>query len=118
PSRALWAVLAGAGLFRLWLLTTSTLRLDGDEAVTALMARRILDGHLYAYFAGSDYTGAGEQYVQAAVLAVLPDTDLTVRLPQLGLMVLACWLVHQLARRCGLSPRRALLAAALFAAGP
>jgi hypothetical protein len=112
------AVLVAAAAFRLWLLTTPALRLDGDEAVTGLLARRILEGHHRAYFPGQDYMGTGEQYLQAAVLWALPDTDLVLRLPQVGLAVLACFLVHRLALRCGLSARRALLAATLFAAGP
>jgi len=82
------------------------------------MARRILEGHNTAYFAGSNYMGSAEQYLQAAVLWLLPDTDLTVRLPQLALSVLTGLLVHRLALACELSPRRALFAAAIFAVGP
>ena len=112
------AVLAGAAAVRVVVLTTTAARLSGDEAVTGIMARRILDGHHLAFYAGQAYMGTGEQYLQAVVLAALPDTDLTLRLVQVALAVATCACVHAVARRCGLSPRRALVAAALFAVGP
>ena len=114
----LLVVLAGAAIVRLVLLTTTAVRLDGDEAVTGIMARRILDGHHLAFFAGQSYMGTGEQYLQAVVLAALPDTDLTLRLPQVALSVASCACVYAVARQCGLSERRSVLAAALFAIGP
>lgn len=118
-SRATVAAMVGlAGAVRLWLLTRPALELDADEAVTGIMARRILDGHHTAYFAGQNYMGTVEQYLQAAVLALLPDSDLALRLPQVALAAVSCLLVHRIALRCGLTPRRALLAASLFAVGP
>jgi hypothetical protein len=114
----LLVVLAGAAVVRLVVLTTTAARLSGDEAVTGIMARRITDGHHLAFYAGQAYMGTGEQYLQAVVLAALPDTDLTLRLVQVGLAVATCACVHAVARRCGLSERRALLAAAMFAVGP
>jgi hypothetical protein len=117
-SVALGSVVAGAVLLRLWLLTTPALTLEADEAVTGIMARRILDGHHRAYYAGQGYMGTLEQYLQAGVLAILPDGDLVLRLPQVVLAGVACALAHQLGRRCGLSSRRAVFAAAVFAGGP
>ncbi|MGH9037368.1 MAG: glycosyltransferase family 39 protein, partial [Acidimicrobiia bacterium] len=93
-------------------------RLDGDEAVTGIMARRILDGDHLAFFAGQAYQGSGEQYLQALVLRLLPDTPFNLRLVQVALAVLACGGVYLLGRLVRRSDRRALLAAALFAVGP
>lgn len=112
------AVLAVCGAVRLAFLTSTVLRLEGDEATTGIMAQRILDGHHLAFFAGQSYMGSGEQYLQAAVLWLLPDTPFTLRLPKLALAVLACAGIYLLARRCLGSERRALLAATLFSVGP
>jgi 4-amino-4-deoxy-L-arabinose transferase-like glycosyltransferase len=119
PGRRLpvWPVLAAGAALRLWYLTTPQAQLDGDEAMTGLMVRRILGGHLYAFLADQRYNGAVEQYLQAAVWAVLPQTPFTLRLPQVGLAVLACWLVYRVGQDM-FGTRRAWLAAALFAVGP
>jgi hypothetical protein len=93
-------------------------RIDSDEAVTWLMVRRISHGHLFVFFAGQRYMGALEQYLQAAVFAVLPQNSLDLRLPQLVLEVVVCGLVFVLARRCLGSLGLALAAALLFAVGP
>ena len=112
------AVLGLCLVVRLVMLGSSLTRLDGDEAVTGIMAQRILDGHHLAFFAGQAYQGSGEQYLQALVLALLPDTPFNLRLVQVGLAVLACGGVYVLARLVLGSERRALLAATLFAVGP
>ncbi len=106
------SVLALCGAVRMAFLTSTLLRLEGDEATTGIMAQRILDGHHLAFFAGQSYMGSGEQYLQAGVLWLLPDTPFTLRLPKLALAVLACAGIYLLARRCLGSERRALLAAA------
>lgn len=115
---ALAGVVVGAVLLRLWLLTTPALTLEADEAVTGIMARGILDGHHRAYYAGQNYMGSLEQYLQSAVLALAPPHDIVLRLPQVVLAAAACILVHQLAVATGLGRRRAVLAAGMFAAGP
>jgi hypothetical protein len=112
------AVLGLCLVVRLVMLASSLARLDGDEAVTGIMAQRILDGHHLAFFAGQAYQGSGEQYLQALVLALLPDTAFNLRLVQVVLAVVACGGVYLLARSVLGSERRALLAAALFAVGP
>ncbi len=112
-----WPVLAGAAALRLWYLTSRQAQIDGDEAMTGLMVHRILAGHWYAFLANQHYNGALEQYLQAAVWAVLPRTPFTLRLTQVGLAVLACWLVYRVGREV-FDPARAWLAAALFALGP
>jgi 4-amino-4-deoxy-L-arabinose transferase-like glycosyltransferase len=113
----LWPVLAGCAAYRLWFLTTTQAMFDGDEAMTGLMVRRILAGHPYAFLADQHYNGAVEQYLQAAAWAVLPQTAVTLRLVEVGLAVLACWLVYLVGREL-LGARRGWLAAALFAVGP
>ncbi|HVQ90513.1 MAG TPA: hypothetical protein VMU51_05705 [Mycobacteriales bacterium] len=112
-----WPLLLVCAAYRLWYLTRPQALLDGDEAMTGLMVRRILAGHPYAFLADQHYNGAIEQYPQALVWAVLPQTPGTLRLPQVGLAVLACWLVFLVGREL-LGVRRGWLAAALFAVGP
>ncbi|MDQ3945046.1 MAG: glycosyltransferase family 39 protein [Actinomycetota bacterium] len=111
-------VLVGYLALRVAFLSSTLLRLDGDEAVGGIMAQRILEGHHLAFYAGQAYNGSGEQYLAAVFLWLLPDTPFTMRLPQLVLGVLSCTGVYLLGRRCLGSEWRALLAAALFAVGP
>ena len=118
PGLRLAGVLGAALVIRVAMLGSTLSRLDGDEAVTGIMAQQINEGHHFAFFAGQAYQGSGEQYLQALVLRFLPDTPFTLRLPQVALAVLACAGVYLLARRCLRSEGRALLAAALFAVGP
>lgn len=115
---ALAGVVCGAALLRLWLLTTPALTLEADEAVTGIMARRILEGHHRAYYAGQNYMGTIEQYLQSAVVALAPSNNVVLRLPQVALAAAACALVHRLAVACRLGHARSVLAAAMFAAGP
>jgi hypothetical protein len=103
---------------RLWYLTTRQATLDGDEAMTGVMVRHILDGHLYTYLAGQHYNGAIEQYLQAAALLLLPDTAFTLRLTQVGVACVACWLIYIVGARMLATHWQAALAAALFATGP
>jgi hypothetical protein len=118
PPIAAASAIVGCAAIRGWYLTTPQATLDGDEATTGVMARRILDGHLYTYLAGQHYNGAIEQYLQAAVLAVLPDTALTLRLTQVGIASVACWLIYTVGARMLATRWQAALAAALFATGP
>jgi len=103
---------------RLVLLRSRALELDADEAVTGLVARQIGDGHHRAFFPGQHYMGTAEQYLQAAVLRILPDTDLVLRLPQVALGAAASVLVWAVAATAGWSRNRAYAAAAAFAVGP
>ncbi len=105
-------------LVRLAYLLSANGRLDADEAVTGLMARRILHGQLFTFFAGQSYMGSLEQYLQAGVFAVLPQTSFDLRLPELVLQLVVCTLVYVFARRCLGARARAGLAALLFAVGP
>src|SRR5690606_40587795 len=64
------------------ILLSPIARLDADEAVTGIMAQRILDGDLPVFYAGQNYLGTIEQYLQAVVLAVAPDTAASLRAVQ------------------------------------
>lgn len=111
-------VLGLALAVRVVILASELSNLDGDEAVTGIMAQRINEGHHLAFFAGQAYQGSGEQYLQALVLRVLRATPFALRIPQVALGVLACAGVYLLARQCLRSRPRAWLAAALYAVGP
>jgi Dolichyl-phosphate-mannose-protein mannosyltransferase len=114
---AAFAVVVGVAL-RLWYLTTPQAALEGDEAMTGLMVRRILDGHWYAYLAGQRYNGAIEQYLQALVWAVLPQNPFTLRLTQVALAALVIVMIYLVGARMLATRWHAALAALLFATGP
>jgi len=127
PARDAWTVLpavllavavAGCVAIRAVALVSTIGRLDADEAVTGIMARDILHGQWFSYLAGSNYMGALEQYLQAAVLWVLPSTPTTLRLVQVALCGVTCLLVGLLGRRVTGSPWGGVLAASIYAAGP
>ena len=113
----LLALAACVGL-RLVILLSSIGRLDADEAVTGIMAQRILDGDLPVFFAAQNDLGTVEQYLQALVLAVAPDTATSLRVVQIALATAACGLVYLLGTRVIGSRWGGVLAAALFAVGP
>jgi hypothetical protein len=118
PSIAAAAAIVVCAAVRLWYLTTPQATLDGDEATTGVMARHILDGHLYTYLAGQHYNGAIEQYPQAAMLFLLPDNAFTLRLTQVAIACVVCWLIYIVGARMLATRWQAALAAALFATGP
>ena len=122
---AAWAPLAALALavltgiaVRIVVLQSSIGRLDGDEGVTGVMAQRILDGHFPVFFGNQNYQGALEQYLQAGVLALLPDTPFTLRLVQVALMAAAIVLTYLLAEKVTGSRWGAVVAAWLMAVGP
>jgi hypothetical protein len=112
------AAIVACAAVRLWYLTTPQATLDGDEATTGVMVRHILDGHLYTYLAGQHYNGAIEQYLQAAMLLLLPDNAFTLRLTQVGIACVVCWLIYIVGVRMLATRWQAALATALFATGP
>jgi 4-amino-4-deoxy-L-arabinose transferase-like glycosyltransferase len=101
-------------------LVSPVMQFNADEATTGIMVRRILAGHGYAFYAGQEYGGALEQYLEAAVYAVtrLPQNPLTLRLPLVALSCVTCVLVYRVGRDVLGDVRRALVAAALYAVGP
>ena len=86
PALVALAVLVTAAA-RLAYLLSPVMQFNADEATTGIMVRRILDGHGYVFYAGQDYGGTLEQYLEAAVYAVfrLPPNELTLRLPLVAL---------------------------------
>jgi hypothetical protein len=113
------AVVLGAAL-RIWFLLTPTGALDGDEAVTGIMAHRIAEGDdLYLFFAGQGYNSAIEQYPQALLFALgVPEGAFTLRLPQLAMALTSIVLLYRVGLRVLATRWHAALAAALFAFGP
>lgn len=102
---------------RLALLLTPLRAVNGDEAAAGLMARRILDGHGYVFFAGQDYMGAAEQYLQALALAADPSSPVLLRLPDVALCVLIGVVLYRLATRM-IGPQAATFTVALYAVWP
>ena len=100
------------------MLLSNIARFESDEAVTGIMAQRILHGDFPIYFGEQSYQGALEQYLQAPILAILPDTPLSLRLVQLALSVVICVLVYVVATRVVGSRWAGALAATLYAIGP
>lgn len=118
PIVALIVAVAIALGVRLVMLTTNIAGFDSDEAVTGVMAQRILNGDFPLYFGEQSYMGALEQYLQAGVLALLPDTPLSLRLVQLALAGVICVLVYVLGSRIVGHRWAGALAAGLYAVGP
>ncbi len=93
--------------------------LDSDEAVTGLMAQHILAGSDFpVFFAGQNYMGSLEQYIQAGVLAVTPDNAFTLRIPEAVIAAATCAVVYLVGARVTGTPWGGALAAGLFAVGP
>ena len=66
--------IAQATFFRIWLI--GHIPINSDEAVTGLMARAILHGHVTAFYWGQSYGGV-EPFLDAAAFAVLPKSGVT-----------------------------------------
>jgi hypothetical protein len=114
------AAFATTVLVRLAFLWHSHLIIDGDEAVTGIMVRNILHGHRYIYFAGQNYGGTVQQYLQAAIYYIfpLPETLFTLRLIPVILDGMTCALVYVTGCEMFGSQHRALVAAFLYALSP
>ncbi len=105
---------------RLAYLLSSADRFNADEAVTGLMVRRILHGQNFAFYAGQDYGGTFEMYLQAATYFVLrlPQNALTLRFAELAVSGFTCALIYWTAARMLASRWHAVAAALVFAVGP
>ena len=114
------AAVAVTAAARVAYLVSPVMQFNADEATTGIMVRRILGGSGYVFYAGQEYGGALEQYLEAAVYAVtrLPQDPLTLRLPLVALCCLTCVLVYRVGRDVLGDPGRALVAAGLYAVGP
>ena len=113
-------LVAVCGLVRIWYLSGPAAQFNADEATTGLMVREILRGRHFTFYAGQDYGGTLEQYLQAAsyLLVPMPSTAWTLRLSLVALSMATCALVYLLADRVLDSPPRAALAALLYAVSP
>jgi len=118
PRWALLGALLLAAGSRLVILLSDLSGFDADEAVTGVMAQRILDGDFPAYFGMQSYQGALEQYLQAPLLALFPDTPTTLRVVQLVLTLVITVLVYRLGTMVVGSRWAGVLAALLYAVGP
>lgn len=118
-ARLLPAALLAAAV-RLGYLGGPANQFNADEATSGLMVREILRGRHYVFYAGQEYGGTVEHYLQAAayLLLPMPQTAWTLRLPLVALSVLTCVLVQLTAERVFGDPARAALAAVLFAVWP
>ena len=106
-------VLAGAGL-RVHVLTSPLGSLDGDEAVSGLMARHVLAGDLDRFFWGQVYGGTLEQVLTAgAFLLTGGSTVLVLKLVPV-LLSAACAVVLWRVGLRMLPPAAARLAGALM----
>jgi hypothetical protein len=117
-----WAAPAIAGVFavvfRLAWLEAAGIRFNSDEAVTIIMARRILHGSNYVWYIGQERMGTFEQYLAAPFVALLPAGPLAFHAAQLLLDGATSVLLFACARRMGLSTARSLAACAFWAIGP
>ncbi len=94
--------------------------LSGDEAVTGIMAQKIAAGvRLFPYFAGQNYNSAVEQYPQALLFALgAPQTAFVLRIPQLLLNLISCYLLFRVAEQLFRDRLRPALTVLMFAVGP
>jgi hypothetical protein len=112
------AILVAGLALRLWALHSPLGPLDGDEAVTTLMARHLLHhGQLPAFFWGQEYSGSGEAVLLAGLLALRLPSDLASKLVPIGLSALAAYLVWRLGRRT-VGETAAIVGAALWWLAP
>jgi len=118
PLIALGVIVAIAVGLRVYVLTTPLMRFEGDEGVTGVMAQDILSGDFPVYFGVQSYQGALEQYLQAPLLWLLPDTPFVLRLVQVALIALILVATYLVAHRVTRSRWGGVLAAALLAVGP
>ena len=114
------AASALAVLVRIAFLLTPAGGLDGDEAVTGIMARNMAQGHdAYVFFLGQEYNGSLEQIPQALLFAIgLPVTPMVLRIPQLVMAGVATYLMYLVGRRVLRTEVHAVAAACAFAVGP
>lgn len=100
-------------------LSPSTAVFDSDQAVTGIAAQRIGTGADFAvFFPGQTYMGTLEQYFQALILLVAPETKLTLQILAVVLGTLTTGLVFLVGRRVIDSAWGGALAAGIFAIGP
>jgi hypothetical protein len=105
------AIVAGVAL-RIWILASNLATLESDEAITGLIARRMLDGDLTLIYWLSNYGGTQEAMLTALVFTVVGSSTLALKVVPLVLFVAAIWLTWLIGRRL-IGSRGASVAAAL-----
>src|SRR2546428_3452950 len=113
PRVALLAILLGAALLRLRLLTVP---LERDEGEYAYMGQLILRGEV-PYVAAHSMKLPGIYYVYAAILALLGETDVAIHLGLLVVNLASIALLYRLGRTL-LDPTAGVAAAAAYALQP
>jgi len=91
-------VAVGLGL-RLWILHSPLGRVDSDEAVAGLMARRLLHGHTNAFFLGQAYGGTQEVTLVALVFSVVRSWTVALKVVPMALWAASGVLVWRIGRR-------------------
>jgi hypothetical protein len=110
------AVVAGIAL-RVWMLRSPVGRLDSDEAIVGLMARRLLGGHVDLFFLGQSYGGAQEPALVGLVYALARSHYTLMKLVPVSLSAVAAVLVWRIGRRT-VDEAGGRLAGALFWCAP
>ena len=102
---------------RLYLLFSSHLIIEADEALVGLQAFGILRGERPIFYPGQAYGGGLESYLVAAVFRLLGASPLTLKLIPFLFSILFIFMTYQLAKEI-YSPEIGLLSALLVALCP
>jgi len=116
PAFVVLAALVGLG-FRVFAVVSDLGVLDSDEAVVGLMARRMLDGEVQAFFWGQHYAGTVETAVAALVIAVAGPSVAALKASVALLAAVAAVLTWRVGRRL-VAERAAQAAGLLLWVGP
>jgi hypothetical protein len=113
---AVVVALTGIAL-RAAVLASSIGDLDSDEAITGLMATRLLDGRFDTFYIGQAYGGSQEAVLAAAAFAVTGPSVLVLKSVVVALTAATALLTWRVGRRV-VGERAAALAGALVWVGP
>lgn len=108
-------LIAGIGglAMRIRILAGPLGELDADEAVTALMAERMLDGKPALFYWGQQYGGTIDSILTAPALAVTGSAVWAAKAVMIAFQLVACLVVWRIGRRI-YDERAGLVAAAVF----
>lgn len=90
---------------------------DGDEAVVGLMARRLLDGEVEAFFWGQEYGGIHESVLVALLLLVRVPVQIAMEIVPVGLAATGALLLWRIGRRLQPSSSLGVIAALVYWCG-
>jgi hypothetical protein len=121
PRTGLWALLAAAALLgialRIAVWRSHLGRLEADEAVVGLAAKRVLDGQFFPLFPGQQYGGMLESIVTAPLVAIFGLSLPVIRAVPFALAGVASILTWRVGRRT-IGDTAAAVAGALFWIAP